>query len=210
MRSATTIGAPKLSLMVSSAVSVDSVADDGYSKKEKKASKRHLHKLHMISRHSSSSQKMGHFAPENSKEGILDWRTSHFVDVDDGESEYADLEQTPDSVTKIRRRRKFPSPIPLKIPSVPFDLPSPIPDMLSGKGDEKGFFRMLANAPLKIIPSVPFDVRDVFSPSERISGGHVLTTKAAVSDIEKLAQKVSYLTTYVLDCHHLSLSLVIS
>ena len=154
--------------MVSSAFSVNSVADDdGYSKKKKK--ERSLPIM------PSSSKKNGYSVPEKSKKRFSDSSKDRGSNPDLYESEYADVEETT-SVAKIRRRRKF---------------SSPIPNTVIGKGDEKGLLRKLANSPLKI-PSLPFDVLDVFSnSSEQAAGEPVLTTKAAVSDIEKLAQKVS-------------------
>ena len=126
--------------MVSSAFSVDSVADDGYPKKKNKASKLSLLNMPMH----STSKMNGYSAPENSKKRFSDSSKDRGSNPDLYESEYANVEETT-SVAKIRKRRKF---------------SSPIPDTVIGKGDEKGLLQKLAHSPLKI-PSLPFDVTTV-------------------------------------------------
>ena len=125
--------------MVSSAFSLDSVADDGYSNKKKKASKRSLLNMPMH----LSSKKNGYSAPENSKKQFSDSSKDRGSNPDLYESEYANVEETT-SVAKIWQRRKF---------------SSPIPDTVIGKGDEKGLLQKLAHSPLKI-SSLPFDTLD--------------------------------------------------
>lgn len=75
---------------------------------------------------------------------------------------------------KLRRRRKFISP-------------SSIPEMVSMSARDDGLLRKIVTSPIKTALDVGYKNRDKSSVQPE-----VLTQKVAVSDIERMAQKVSF------------------
>ena len=169
-----------LYLLHDSMVSSDSVASDSVRKKDK-MSKRIRRRLSMASSSSVASAPKrnntdhGYSVPANNSDGLLTTVFGyHGNEIDESESvdvEDISVVKNQSRMDNLRRRRKF---------------PSPIPDLV-GNGDEKGLLRKLAAVPLKM--DVGFNHRGDKSSGEQPQ----LNQKVAVSDIEKLAQKVSRL-----------------